>query len=66
VIVAVRRPGGRPGRELGGRAILPMTGLDIRGHIQGASFKKPFRTTADAGRDGTYDLLIPDEGHLLG
>ncbi|WP_336210134.1 polymorphic toxin-type HINT domain-containing protein [Nonomuraea sp. LPB2021202275-12-8] len=36
------------------------------GIFKGANFEKPFRTTTDAGRDGTYDLLISDNGHLLG
>ncbi|MGP4105291.1 toxin C-terminal domain-containing protein, partial [Nonomuraea sp. KM90] len=43
---------------------------DRNGHsggiFKGASFRNPFQTTKDAGRDGTYDLLISDNGHLLG
>uniref|UniRef100_UPI003F49957B toxin C-terminal domain-containing protein n=1 Tax=Nonomuraea sp. CA-252377 TaxID=3240003 RepID=UPI003F49957B len=43
---------------------------DRNGHkggiFKGANFRNPFQTTRDAGRDGTYDLLISDRGHLLG
>ena len=36
------------------------------GIFKGASFNKPFQTTTDAGRDGTYDLDVDANGNVNG
>ncbi|ACU77451.1 YD repeat protein [Catenulispora acidiphila DSM 44928] len=36
------------------------------GIFKGASFEKPFQTTKDTGRDGTYDLDVDGSGNVSG